>query len=108
MSPGTLKALQGSIEKWEAIVAGTGVDNATDNCPLCVRFYDNRVRCERRGELCPVYKTTGEPECWTTPYFEWRKLFDHFKGLRADNKARKAAAQKEVDFLKSLLPENAA
>jgi hypothetical protein len=33
-----MKALDGSIEKWRKIVAGTGTDEGPDNCPLCQRY----------------------------------------------------------------------
>ena len=39
MDKATREALLGSIEKWERIVAGTGEDRGTLNCPLCTKFY---------------------------------------------------------------------
>jgi len=65
----TLKALKGSIKKWERIVEGTGVDEGADNCPLC--------------EIKHVDKKKMKVYCATC----------------------KELAQKELDFLRSLLPK---
>lgn len=57
----TKNALEGSIHKWEQILAGAGVDDGINNCPLC-QLFDN---C--RG--CPVDYTghtgcSGEYSAW--------------------------------------------
>lgn len=90
MTKKTLKALRGSIQKWEKIVEGTGVDQGVYNCPLCQLFY--RLDCKG----CPVFERTGYPFCDKTPYREWED--DCTPEL-------KKLAQAEVDFLKSLLPK---
>ena len=56
MDTKTLTALKGSIAKWEAIVAGTGEDRGTENCPLCAAFYHHPKHCEG----CPVERSTGQ------------------------------------------------
>ena len=104
MDPATLEALKGSIEKWEEIVAGTGEDQSTANCPLCKMFFEN----ECIG--CPVYKTTGAPHCDDTPYqTKWWPLvaYDEDYPKVNSNQRRLNAAQAELDFLKSLLPDGA-
>jgi hypothetical protein len=100
----TLEALRGSIAKWEAIAAGTGRDEGTSNCPLCQQFY-KRAGCNG----CPIAEATDSDSCdGNLPYIEWSdetaSTRDQY-GFRisATDKA-KALAQKEVDFLKSLLP----
>ena len=85
----TLKALQGSIKKWENIVAGTGVDRGTENCPLCQLYINNRC------EGCPVKKKTQLIGCLGTPYGAYE----------SSHKDHKKLAQAEVYFLKSLLPK---
>ena len=85
MNKKTLKALKGSIEKWEKIVAGEGIDLGTVNCPLCQIFVVPKDSCEG----CPVMEKTGESDCYGSPYY------DH----------RPDSAQDELDFLESLLPE---
>jgi hypothetical protein len=87
MDKTTLKALKGSIAKWEAIVAGTGHDNGGDNCPLCKMF----LYKECHG--CPVNEETGRKFCHGSPYEKWNEY--HSVGH----------AQAELAFLKSLLPE---
>jgi len=106
MDAKTLKALKGSIAKWEKIASGVGSDKGTGNCPLCKIFY--AAGCED----CPVFMQTGETDCWDTPFREWSglgepdtsgKLTDK-NGKRALTDHAKSIAQREVDFLESLLP----
>jgi len=99
MDKQTLKALKGSIMKWEAIVAETGIDNGTDNCPLCRLFYDNFC------EGCPVVSKGGR-RCSQSPYQEW---LDAQPGQTdfpfvANTKPLKRIARAELKFLKGLLP----
>lgn len=110
MDAETLEALRGSIAKWEAIAAGHGEERGTENCPLCAKFY--RFSC--RG--CPVSCETGEAYCNGSPYDEWSDLLPEEverQGLwpnviyKARTEHARAVAQKEVDFLKSLLPAKA-
>lgn len=86
----TLHALRGSIAKWRAIVDGSGRDEGRSNCPLCALFW----QYECRG--CPVFQATGKEYCHETPYSTYATSVPT---LRA------RAAQEEVDFLQSLLPE---
>lgn len=102
MTPETLAALQGSIVKWENIVAGTGADEGSGNCPLCQLYaateeIDSRKWCTG----CPVKDKTGEPSCNGTPYYSANiYLKDPAKFDDIDRKN----AQAELDFLRSLLP----
>ena len=102
MNARTLKALRGSIKKWEKIVAGTGVDQGTYNCSLCALFYSD-YHCAG----CPVAKATGLHLCEGTPYIEWA-CPERNGTIRLDSgrvSARlKRLAQAELDFLKGLLP----
>lgn len=99
MKAETLKALQGSIQKWQDIVDGTGVDNGRMNCPLCALR-----KSEDCGE-CPVNKY-----CRDTPFEEWSS---HQKNIHSsrypykvvpDCPGCKRLAKAEVEYLKSLLP----
>lgn len=68
MDDETREALEGSIRKWEAIVAGTGTDKGGRNCPLCQMFNrDNKTHCVG----CPVREHTGLAACRNTPYEPW-------------------------------------
>ncbi len=94
MTPSTLAALRGSIAKWWAIVDGTGRDKGPSNCPLCGLFYrDNCVGC-------PVREAAGDDLCCGTPYEEWADA--------VTDEARAEAAQAELAFLVSLLPDGEA
>lgn len=87
MDAKTLKALKGSIKKWEGIVAGTTTDLGANNCPLCRLF----ILFNCRG--CPVRERTLRVGCYDTPYIE------HVRSPTVAN------ARKEVAFLRSLLPK---
>ena len=103
MDKETLKALKGSIKKWEKIVAGTGVDDGGGNCPLCKLFLDS---CDE----CPVTIETDKVGCWCSP---WERWFQHHRKkhgaiclpVKISCPTCTELAQKELDFLKSLLPE---
>lgn len=93
MDAKTLIALRGSIAKWEGIVQGTVKDEGPDNCPLCLLFYNDDC------EGCPVSEATGETCCDDSPYPIYWGIAN---GQRDGDPV--AAAQAELDFLKSLLP----
>lgn len=93
MTPKALKALKGSIRKWQRIVNGTGKDRGADNCPLCKAY--PRLDCAG----CPVKKATGYDQCAETPYRDYRRA--NIWGSAAD---ALISAKRELNFLKSLLP----
>ncbi len=107
---GDLTALRGSIAKWEAIVAGTGEDGGPHNCPLCQRF----PGCAS----CPVADEVGDTGCESTPYVKWfdhqrkdhghQPPFDEPSAVTPGCEECVALAQAELDFLRSLLPDNRA
>lgn len=107
----TLRALKGSIRKWQAIVDGHGIDQGGDNCPLCHLFLENADKDYCEG--CPVFEKTGKEFCYGTPYHdEWLELpirltIGSINERRTPEDAEKAraAATAELEFLKSLLPE---
>lgn len=88
MNAETLTALRGSIAKWRAIVAGTGINRGPSDCPLCKLFF-----FVRRCVGCPVFERTGETGCGGTPYSDYEK------------NGELEVAKAELDFLISLLPE---
>ena len=98
MDKRTRTALEGSIAKWEAIVAGTGTDEGTENCPLCQLFFTMRGPQQLFCEGCPVKERTGQTCCEGSPYQEWGE------NPYASGDEAKRIAQAEVDFLRSLLP----
>ena len=103
MDKTTRKALEGSIRKWERIVAGTGIDKGYDNCPLCHLFFkppSDIPLCNG----CPVSEKTGWSSCGGTPYSAYTNA-----ALRdLESPEAKAAAQAELDFLRSLRPDDSA
>jgi hypothetical protein len=112
MKPETLKALKGSIRKWERIVAGTGTDMGMQNCPLCQRFKTFDCTTDD-GEVCPVAasKGPGNSSCSSTPYADWElaqqeHAHPHTLSMayRAHDDETVMCAVLELEFLKSLLP----
>ena len=99
MTPGALKALRGSIKKWQSVVAGTMAPTdalSCHTCPLCHLFHDKSPGwCQG----CPVKLTTGLDTCQGTPFYDYHKAVKH-----NDSKAMTAAARAELAFLRSLLP----
>lgn len=103
MKATTKTALEGSIEKWQDIVDGAGVDDGQRNCPLCSRFYADKCAG------CPVFESTGNIQCVRTPYDAWE---DHQYGEHYESSLKKIdidcpmcleLAQAELEFLKALL-----
>ena len=105
MDTRTLEALRDSIAKWEKIALGTGADYRDSNCPLC-QLFSSPGSLDCGG--CPVKLKTGYDQCLDSPFIEWATLPSIRLKLcrRAETPEEIAAAQAEVDFLRSLLPEN--
>ena len=102
----TLKALKGSIKKWEAIADGSGVDMGGENCPLCQKFCGRPKKKDCEG--CPVMTETGEPQCFGTPYYDFRLSggYDSSRGGRAATTSlARQHADAMCDMLRSLLPK---
>lgn len=113
----TEKAVRGSILKWKKIIAGTGVDEGTHNCPLCEKFI-NRLTAGAQCPECPVQERASEKRllqqhlCRNTPY---AALIEHqeeddscslvFEGMELliDCPRCLVLAKEELTFLKSLL-----
>lgn len=106
MDARTLKALEGSIEKWAAIAAGTDSNQGPYNCPLCMMFNECMIDEDYAGKPqcdgCPVKESTGQAGCQGTPYQRYEEAEDFDSNMDEDD--MKKLAQEELDFLKSLLP----
>lgn len=106
MDAKTLKALEGSIKKWEKIVAGKGCDRGSNNCPLCKMFIRNQF-CDG----CPVANYTGKDGCQGTPYasFDWSGESTYTsRGYKVAGPKSLQAAKDMVAFLKRLRPRKKA
>jgi hypothetical protein len=96
------RALEGSIRKWERIVAGTGSDLGSDNCPLCQLYLRRKQSAPCDG--CPVMERTGKPFCAGSPYETWSSAEEELVSrLTVQSEEDRRLAQAELDFLKSLL-----
>lgn len=90
------KALEESIAKWESIASGDNKEiPCSDNCPLCAAYQTDNEKCFD----CPVYKRTGKHLCLGTPY---SLAIDKRCEFGVHSTKYLAAAQLEVEFLKSL------
>lgn len=118
MNARTRKALEGSIKKWTAIVEWRGEDKGPDNCNLCKRFPGCFI--SDTGERCPVYRATGTFDCMDSPYMDWvdavyedynqligdgEDAYDHRLSIPVFGPRTQRAAEAELKFLISLLPE---
>ena len=119
MTNTTFNALVGSIMKWDLICQGVDVDRGTYNCLLCDLFYGDWD--PKSCKNCPVMLHTKKISCKGTPYDLWskytewksnitRKNYSFSKDYRIIYNIYKndalEAAEKEVEFLISLLPDN--
>lgn len=99
------KALEGSIGKWEAIVAGTGVDHGANDCPLCAIYLRSKGDLAPPCGGCPVLAKTESPGCYRSPYEEWNGHHFHYHpGMERRIHCPECTrlAQAELDFLRGL------
>ena len=111
MSPEALRALHGSIKKWERIVASPrSLDKGIDNCPLCKVFFRSHGSDEYCAG-CPVSATTGQEGCAGSPFVKWaRHQEDVHKNYGYSHRALGCKeclrlAKAELAFLSGLLPK---
>lgn len=105
---GIRQAIQQSIQHWRENQSVTDIRNAKlggDYCALCLMFKESDCYATTYG-ICPAALKTGKFNCSGTPYWDVidlrRRMFDR-KLFLADDGWR-AACQKEIEFLESLLP----
>lgn len=99
MTPEAHRALLKSIEHWTRLATANRKPNEAlgpHDCALCKLFWSN-INCDG----CPIKEHTGASGCAFTPYGNAEEAADSY-GL--DSPEFLAAAQVELDFLKSLLP----
>lgn len=99
MTPQALVALKESIEHWKRVVASPLTEKiGPEECALCKLFLLNKNGLLHSCRGCPIYASTGQQFCNGTPYdtcanYMYIRNF-HFL----------IHAQRELDFLISLLP----
>lgn len=93
-----------SVAKWETIVEGYDAgaarifDGAWRTCAFCRRFSDEEEYPSCLG--CPIGAYTEQPQCWGTPYWDYRR---ELAEPDATPEALKAAAQEELEFVKEVV-----
>ncbi len=112
MTPETLTALKASIAHWRANVAATEpgeADTGSASCALCLKF-NAWLRGGFNCTGCPVVDRTGRHGCIGSPHQAADEALDEWLADESDanEQAFRAAAQAELDFLISLLPEGEA
>ena len=103
MKPETLTALKESIEKHEKNLEAETPDYVRLGayfCPLCWMFNASKSECDG----CPVHERT-KCSCAGSPYEDLVLAKRDWENGRLPRDAFLEAEQKEIDFLKSLLPE---
>ena len=110
MTPETLTALKLSIKHWEENLAAEEpfeVSIGANSCALCKQFRrpDRPVYCAG----CPVRDATELNGCAGSPFEDANKAHNAWCRYKTDRSrdAWREAARAELDFLKSLLPEDA-
>jgi len=104
MDEDTLTALKESIAHWEENAADP--ENAligVSSCPLCRKFHKN-YRNDGKPSCtgCPVFLHTGKSYCRSTPYHSLDRLAEFLPETVENDRI---LCQREVNFLKSLLPK---
>lgn len=98
MTPQALTALKESIEHWKRVVASPLTEKiGPDKCALCNLFLYNTNGLSHSCKGCPIYASTGERFCIDTPY-------DVCSCVDVRDPRYLISAQRELDFLISLLP----
>src|ERR1700722_19348216 len=100
MDEDTLAALRASIEHWQWVVA-IAEPIGRSNCALCDVFRGRDTLEDCAG--CPVRAVTGLKYCEGTPYGEYENYLDYDPPV--EDEKRIVLAQAELDFLRSLLPQ---
>jgi len=108
MDKKTYYALQESISHWESNVAAASPLEAScdsDDCALCRMFVIPNDHCFG----CPVAEATKVDDCQNTPFYDARHVLFFWLGRSVFGEGRgrqlfRDAAQKEVDFLRALVP----
>ena len=105
-----LGALKESVRKWEFVVScltknKTGVvpDADAPSCALCRQY----LMCkppwdDTRCSGCPVFEYTGKRYCKDTPFYAYERVSEWGEGKNISGALK--AAQREVAFLKKLVP----
>jgi len=99
-----LQALDGSIVKWQDIVAGDAIDKGDEDCPLCRHYRHNRTNMQANCDECPVSIDTGESLCQGSPYDQWLDATGYgadYEQANTNSKSMKAAVS-ELEYLKEL------
>lgn len=104
MTPKMREAILASIEHWKENLA-VGMFEAKiqgEHCPLC-----NATRPRPGADVmcgkCPVAERTGQADCQGSP---WEGVF--FARHNENEHEFNRYAQREIEFLQSLLPESEA
>ena len=102
MSEEKLTPLEGSIQKWEGVLDGSGLEQGAANCPLCVKHLRSAGGCTE----CVIGQHTSRTSCYATPYEAWdnhqQNVHDQWINRSIQCPTCREIAQEELDFLKSL------
>lgn len=116
MEPKTLEALRESIAHWDRLASGNrkpGEMTGVDHCALCALFWTWDKKVDKPSCVgCPVMARTGKKFCTGSPYEAAMEVIEDLEDNGVpddetlDHPDFKAAAMRELEFLRSLLPED--
>lgn len=113
MDADTLRALEESITHWEKNVVASSPYEVTlggASCALCHKFVYNVTESIPACSGCPVYEHTGFSSCRNSPYLDVFRAYQNWLYSETEEEHNilrteyQAAAQAELDFLRSLRP----
>lgn len=100
-----VKAIDGSIKKWEKVMKGEIEDEGRDNCPLCKRSMVLTYRKKfgiSKCSGCPIFCFTKKEGCRGTPYLNFCfSRCEYCKKLIRCSKCR-VLAKKMINFIKMI------
>lgn len=111
MNQQTLDAIDASITHWEEVANTTHPSKVFiggNDCPLCVLFFQWDKPDDYACQGCPIKEATEQPNCYGSPYYEVAKALIKWRSDPTNPQlaeAFRAAAQEELEFLKSLKPK---
>lgn len=108
MSPEALEPLKLSIEHWRRLATGSRKKDegvSVTQCALCAKFNTPVSKYTEKCKGCPVMQFTGKQFCRDTPFEHAESLSEDGEREYLDSEVFQDAAQKELEFLESLLPK---
>jgi hypothetical protein len=100
--------VEGSITKWQNVVAGKEAGHYWKNCPCCCIYLDNEYAENEKCNRCPIAEKSEQQLCKKTPFADYVAHADGEDWFILDGEDAKEGlrlANLELQYLKDLLKE---